>query len=90
MLSQDYNTGIITVVKVFEGSPAAEAGVQPDDILYKVKGEEVTGMDLNLVVSDLKGEEGTDVEVSFMRGTDVLDLALDAHGALKFLRWSTG
>ena len=76
MLSQDYNTGIITVVKVFEGSPAAEAGVQSDDILYKVKGEEVTGMDLNLVVSDLKGEEGTDVEVSFMRGTDVLDLTL--------------
>ena len=76
MLSQDYNTGIITVVKVFEGSPAAEAGVQPDDILYKVKGEEVTGMDLNLVVSDLKGEDGTDVEASFMRGTDVLDLTL--------------
>ena len=76
MLSQDYNTGIITVVKVFEGSPAAEAGVQPDDILYKVKGEEVTGMDLNLVVSDLKGEEGTDVKASFMRGTDVLDLTL--------------
>ena len=76
MLSQDYNTGIITVVKVFEGSPAAEAGVQPDDILYKVKGEEVTGMDLNLVVSDLKGEEGTDVEASFMRETDVLDLTL--------------
>lgn len=76
MLSQDYNTGIITVVKVFEGSPAAEAGVQSDDILYKVKGEEVTGMDLNLVVSDLKGEEGTDVEASFMRGTDVLDLTL--------------
>ena len=76
MLSQDYNTGMITVVKVFEGSPAAEAGVQPDDILYKVKGEEVTGMDLNLVVSDLKGEEGTDVEASFMRGTDVLDRTL--------------
>ena len=70
MLSQDYNTGIITVVKVFEGSPAAEAGVQPDDILYKVKGEEVTGMDLNLVVSDLKGEEGTDVEASFMKYAD--------------------
>lgn len=33
-------------------------------------------MDLNLVVSDLKGEEGTDVEASFMRGTDVLDLTL--------------
>ena len=76
MLSQDYNTGIITVVKVFDGSPAEEAGIQPDDILYKVKGEEVTGEDLSLVVTDLKGEEGTDVEISMMRGTDVLDFTL--------------
>lgn len=76
MLSQDYNTGIITVVKVFDGSPAAEAGVQPDDILYKVEGKEVTGTDLNLVVSDLKGKEGTDVSLSFMRDTEVLDLTL--------------
>lgn len=76
MLSQDYNTGIITVVKVFEGSPAEEAGIQPDDILYKVKGEEVTGEDLSLVVTDLKGEEGTDVEISLMRGTDVLDMTI--------------
>lgn len=76
MLSQDYNTGIITVVKVFDGSPAADAGIQPDDILYKVKGEEVTGEDLSLVVTDLKGEEGTDVEISMMRGTDVLDFTL--------------
>ncbi len=76
MLSQDYNTGIITVVKVFDGSPSAEAGMQADDILYKVEGEEVTGTDLSLVVSDLKGEEGTDVNISIMRGTDVLDLTL--------------
>lgn len=76
MLSQDYNTGIITVVKVFEGSPAEEAGIQPDDILYKVKGEEVTGEDLSLVVTDLKGEEGTDVDISMMRGTDVLDMTI--------------
>ena len=76
MLSQDYNTGIITVVKVFDGSPAAEAGIQPDDILYKVKGEEVTGQDLSLVVTDLKGEEGTDVEISMMRDTEVLDFTL--------------
>lgn len=76
MLSQDYNTGIITVVRAFEGSPAAEAGMQTDDILYKVKGEEVTGKDLSLVVTDLKGEEGTDVELSILRGTDVMDLTI--------------
>lgn len=76
MLSQDYNTGIITVVRAFEGSPAAEAGMRTDDILYKVKGEEVTGKDLSLVVTDLKGEEGTEVELSILRGSDVIDLTI--------------
>ena len=73
MLSQDYSTGIITVVQVFDGSPAAEVGLQPDDILYKVKGEEVTGQDLSLVVTDLKGEEGSDVSISIMRGTEEIE-----------------
>lgn len=76
MLSQDYNTGIITVVRAFEGSPAAEAGMQTNDILYMVKGEEVTGKDLSLVVTDLKGEEGTEVELSILRGSDVIDLTI--------------
>ncbi len=76
MLSQDYNTGIITVVRVFEGSPAEEAGVQEDDILYMVRGEEVTGKDLSLVVLDLKGEEGTDVDISMLRGTEVCEFTV--------------
>lgn len=77
MLSQDYNTGIITVVRAFEGSPAAEAGMQTDDILYKVKGEEVTGKDLSLVVVDLKGEEGTEVELSILRGTEEIEMSIE-------------
>lgn len=77
MLSQDYNTGIITVVRAFEGSPAAEAGIQTDDILYKVKGEEVTGKDLSLVVVDLKGEEGTEVELSILRGTEEIEMSIE-------------
>lgn len=77
MLSQDYTTGIITVVQAFKGTPAEEAGMRPDDILYKVEGEEVTGKDLTLVVTDLKGEEGTEVHISILRGTDVLDMTLE-------------
>ena len=36
MLSQNRTTGLCTIVKVFEGSPALEAGMQPGDIIYKV------------------------------------------------------
>lgn len=77
MLTQDYNTGIISVVRAFDGSPAAEAGMQTDDILYKVEGEEVTGKDLSLVVADLKGEEGTEVNLSILRGTDEIELTME-------------
>lgn len=76
MLSQDYSTGIISVVRAFEGSPAAEAGMQAGDLLYMVEGEEVTGKDLSLVVTDLKGVEGTEVHISTLRGTEVMELTL--------------
>ncbi|HBN55377.1 MAG TPA: S41 family peptidase [Lachnospiraceae bacterium] len=67
MLRQDYKNGIITVYRVFDGSPAAEAGIEEGDILYTVKGEEVTGKDLSLVVTDLKGEEGSTVDISILK-----------------------
>lgn len=76
MMQQDYTTGIITVVRVFDGSPSAEAGLQSGDILYMVEGEEVTGIDLSLVVSELKGEEGTSVQISILRETDILEMTL--------------
>lgn len=76
VLSQDYTTGIIQVVRAFAGSPAEEAGMQTDDILYKVEGEEVTGKVLSLVVTDLKGEEGTEVHISIMRNGEAIDLTL--------------
>ena len=67
MLTQNADTGIITVVRPFEGSPAAEAGIKTDDILYKVEGEEVTGEDLSSVVAKVKGVEGTKVKLVVMR-----------------------
>ncbi|SCP95689.1 S41 family peptidase [Anaerobium acetethylicum] len=66
-VSQDPETGIITLVKPFEGSPGMEAGILPGDILYKVNGEEVTGEDLSEVVAKIKGEEGTKVLLTIVR-----------------------
>ena len=44
-----------------------EAGLRPGDILYKVGDAEVTGMDLTMVVSQIKGEENTKVLISVAR-----------------------
>lgn len=75
-LLQNADTGLITIVKTFKGSPAQEAGLKTDDILYKVEGEEVTGEDLSEVVARVKGKEGTTVKVTIMRGTEEMDLEL--------------
>ncbi|HHU70890.1 MAG TPA: S41 family peptidase [Clostridiales bacterium] len=66
-VSQDVKTGIITIVKPFKSGPAFEAGLLPGDIIYKVEGEEVTGVDLTEVVSKMKGKEGTKVNITIMR-----------------------
>ena len=66
-VSQNLNTGIITVVDPFENGPGYEAGMRPEDILYEVEGEEVTGVDINQVVARIKGEEGTTVDLTVYR-----------------------
>lgn len=73
-VSQDVKTGIITIVKPFVSGPAYKAGLLPGDIIYKVEGEEVTGVDLTEVVSKMKGEEGTKVNITILRDGDTKPL----------------
>lgn len=68
MLSQNRMTGLCTVVRVFENSPAYESGMLPGDILYEVDGHPVQGEDLSILVNNyIKGEEGTDVAITVFR-----------------------
>lgn len=67
LMSQDKDTGVITILQVYEDSPAMKAGMEDGDTLYKVEGEEVTGEDLSEVVSKVKGEKGTRVTVTVRR-----------------------
>lgn len=69
IMSQDRDTGVITVSQVYAGSPAEKAGLRAEDILYKVEGREVTGEDLSQVVSLVKGEKGTQVQLTVLRGS---------------------
>ncbi|MBO5088127.1 MAG: S41 family peptidase [Lachnospiraceae bacterium] len=68
-VSQDIETKVITVTKVFDG-PAKEAGIQNEDVLTKVNGEDITTQDINAVVDKIKGEEGTEVTVTVYRASD--------------------
>ena len=53
MLSQNRNTGLCTIVRVFENSPAFEAGMKPGDILYKVEDKVVANESLTILQEQL-------------------------------------
>lgn len=77
-VSQKAKTGVMTIVKPFVDGPAYTAGVLPNDIIYKVDGEDVTDKDLSEVVSRMKGEEGTKVILTVIREgvTDPIDFEI--------------
>ncbi len=78
VLSQNKDSGIITILQVYDNSPAQEAGLLDNDILYKVDGEEITGIDLTEVVMGIKGEEGTTVELTVLRGDTAEEVTVTA------------
>ena len=69
-LSQDIVTGEIKVIRVIKGGPSDGSGIKAGDVLIKVDGKSVGDKDLDKVVAEVKGEEGTKVKLSFLRGKE--------------------
>lgn len=78
VLSQNMDSGVITLVQIYEDSPADKAGLKDNDILTKVGDMEVTGMDLSEVVTYIKGEKGTDVDLTVLRGEEAEEITVTA------------
>lgn len=66
-VSMDNDIQMPRIAGVIEGSPAEEAGLMTDDIIYEIEGESTKGLELSVVVSKIKGEEGTTVHIKFYR-----------------------
>ena len=68
--------GYCTVYKVFEGTPAEEAGIQVNDIILEAGG--VTDFEsLDDVVAVVRGEEGTTVDITILRGDEEIELTVE-------------
>lgn len=63
----DINTGLSTIVGVFENTPAEAVGLRDGDIIYKVDDKSMEGLDASEVVSYIKGAEGTTVHLTIYR-----------------------
>lgn len=67
LLSQDATTKVVTINNVYKNTPAAAAGLMKGDVIQYVGDIDATSMDLNLLVLDIRGEEGTDVDLTIYR-----------------------
>lgn len=74
VVTQDPDTGIVTVVNPYTDCPGYKAGVKKGDIIYAVDGTEITGMDLNAAVLLIKGDEGTSVTLTLVRDQKSFDV----------------
>lgn len=73
----NYEEGSITVVEVMEDSPAEKAGLQADDIIMKVDGEEITKDNVSDMTNKIKGEEGTKVKLEIKRGEEIKEVEIE-------------
>ncbi len=60
----------VVVVKTIADSPAFKKGVKEGDIIIAVEGKDVKGMTLDTTISLIRGEEGTDVNITVFRPSD--------------------
>lgn len=70
-LTQNLETMVVSVTKVYAGTPSAAAGLKNDDIIITVDGVEGTSMEVSELVKLIRGEAGTTVHLEIYRpGTD--------------------
>ena len=69
----------VTVVKVYEGTPAEEAGLKNGDEILSVDKYEATSMELSNLVKKIRGKEGTKVHLKVYRSQTGENLELDVE-----------
>lgn len=74
--SSDDLTDGVQITKVTPNSPAEEAGIEADDRIYAVEGETVESLGLDEAKNRIRGEEGTEVTLTILRGEKKFDVTV--------------
>ncbi len=57
----------LTIVRVIKNSPSERAGILPDDIITRVDGQEIKGMQIHELATKLRGYPNTQVNIDIYR-----------------------
>ncbi|MEM7797832.1 MAG: S41 family peptidase [Chloroflexota bacterium] len=68
--------GQLIIVSPFEGSPAAQAGLRPRDIVRKADGRSLDGLDVSEAVEFIRGPAGTDVVLEIERNGELFEVTI--------------
>jgi carboxyl-terminal processing protease len=62
--------GFVKVIAPIDDTPAQRAGVQAGDTIIRIDDKPVKGLSLNDAVKLMRGEPGTKIQLTILRGTD--------------------
>jgi carboxyl-terminal processing protease len=68
--------GEITIIDVFEDTPAYRAGLKPGDKIVEVDGKNVKDYSVDTVQSMIRGPKGTPVNLTIRRGKDLINFKI--------------
>ena len=67
----------VVIILPYEGAPAAEAGLQPGDVVLSIDGTSLTDMSLDEAVSLVRGKEGTTAIFTIRRDNQEFDVSIE-------------
>lgn len=68
--------GNITIIRTLSGNAAIKAGLQANDVILKINDQSTSGWTVENAVKQIKGEEGTTVKLTILRGTETKDYTI--------------
>ena len=70
------DNGLIRVVTPIDGTPAAEAGLKPGDLIFKIDEQDIRGTPLSEAIEMLRGQVDSTVALEIMRNGEELTFEL--------------
>lgn len=74
--------GFVKVIAPIDGTPAEAAGIQPGDLIIRIDGQSVKGLDLQEAVERMRGEPGTRIELGILREGEDTPIEVEIERAI--------
>jgi carboxyl-terminal processing protease len=66
----------VEIVSAMKGFPADAAGLRPKDKVIAINGKDMTGVDGQIVLNQIRGPKDTDVTLTILRGEESFDVTI--------------